>query len=55
MVRARSAILIFFIVLKDKQIFPGGVIFSHAWLAVFIYILRFCEDITEKNDSNNNF
>ena len=22
-------------------------------LAIFIYILKFCEDITEKNDSNN--
>ena len=54
MVRTGSAILIFFIVLKDKQISQGA-ISSHAWLAIFIYILRFCEDITEKNDSNNNF
>ena len=30
---------------------PEGAISSHAWLAIVIYILRFCEDITEKNDS----
>ena len=54
MVKTGSAILIFFIVLKDKQISQGA-ISSHAWLAIFIYILRFWEDITEKNVSNNNF
>ena len=28
---------------------------SHAWLATANYVLRLCEDIAEKNDSNNNF
>ena len=54
MVRTGSAILIFFIVFKNKQILPGA-ISNHVWLAIFIYILRFCADITEKKDSNNNF
>ena len=55
MERTRSAIFVFFINLKGNEIFPGGAIFSHAWLAIFIYILRFCEDINAKIDSNNNF
>ena len=49
MVRTGYAILIFFIVLKTKK-FPPWAIASHARLAIFIYILRFYEDITtEKN------
>ena len=47
MVRAGSAILIFFIVLKDKKIFPGGNLQS-CMAGYFHYILRFFEDITEK-------
>ena len=54
MVRSRSAILIFFLLLKDKKNFQR-VISSHAWLAIFIYILGFCENITEKDHSNNSF
>ena len=38
MVRSGSAILVFSIVLKDKQIFAG--------------VNQFCEDITKKNNSN---
>ena len=55
MERTRSAIFVFFISLKSKEIFPGGAISSHAWLAIFIYILRFCENITVKNHSNDIF
>ena len=33
--------------------FPRRAISNHAWQA--IYILRFCEDITERNDCNNDF
>ena len=51
MVRTRSAIIIFFIVLKDKQIFPGENLQS----CMVGYFQRFCEYIMEKNDSNNNF
>ena len=47
MVNTWSTILIFFIFLKDKDIFHGA-ISSHAWLAIFIYVLRFYEHITEK-------
>ena len=56
MMRTRSLILIlvFFIVLKGKEISQGA-ISSHAWLTIFIYILRFCEDITEKIEPNNDF
>ena len=54
MERTRSAIFVFFIVLNGKEIFPGA-ISSHGWLAIFIDILRFCEDNIAKNDSNNNF
>ena len=52
MVRTGSAL--FFIVLKDKK-FSQWAISSHAELAIFIYILGFSEDITEKSDSNDNF
>ena len=54
MERTRSALFVFFIDLKSKK-FSQGAISSHAWLAIFIYILRFGEDITAKNDSSNNF
>ena len=45
--RTGSAVLIFFIVLKDKEISQGA-ISSHAWLDIFFYIFRFYEEITEK-------
>ena len=45
--RTGSAILVFFIVLKVKK-FSHRTISSHAWLAIFIYILKFYEDITKK-------
>ena len=49
MVRTGYAILIFFIVLKTKKFSPWAIT-NHARLAIFIYILRFYEDITtEKN------
>ena len=42
-----SAVLIFFIVLKDKEIFPAD---NHqpCMAGYFISYFRFCEDITEK-------
>ena len=33
---------------KRQRNFLRGADFSHAWLAILIYILRFCEDITIK-------
>ena len=54
MVRTGSAILMFFIVLKDKQIFPGGNLQPYMAGCFHLY-LRFCEYLTEKIDSNNNF
>ena len=33
---------------KRQTNVPMGAVSSHAWLAIFIYILGFCEDITEK-------
>ena len=47
MVRSGYASLVFFIVLKGKDIFPGGNLQS-CICDIFIYILRFCEDISEK-------
>ena len=49
-----TGMLIFFIVLKGKEISPGAIT-SHAQLNIFIYILRFYEDTTEKNNSNDSF
>ena len=50
----RSAVLYSLLFGKAKK-FSVGAISSHAWLAIFICILRFCEDVTVKNDSNNIF
>ena len=53
MKKTRSAIFVFFIVLKDKEIPPGGNL--QPAMAILIFILWFFYDITEKNDSNINF
>ena len=55
MVRTGSAILKFFNVLKNKQVFPGGNL-QPCMAGFFVYILMIWEDITEKKpDSNNSF
>ena len=50
MVRTGSVINIVDILDRFKRqiSFLRGADFSHAWLAILIYILRFCEDITIK-------
>ena len=47
MVRTGFTILIYFIVLKEKQMLAGGNL-QPCMAAIFIYILKFCEDITGK-------
>ena len=54
MVRAGSAILIFFIILKDKKIFPGGNLQAYMAGYFHLYFEVFWRYYW-KNDSNNNF